>query len=63
VRMQAANKAGLADEEKRKLLEQRDDNEAEAEAEEEEDHNNSTSAGHKAVDATEDNFMGDMDDF
>jgi len=66
VRMQAANKAGLGDEEKRKLLEERDDKEAEADEEEEEEeevYGNSASARHKAVDAAEDNFMGDMDDF
>jgi hypothetical protein len=64
VRKQAANKAGLGDEEKRKLLEKRDDKEAEAdEDEEDDDYRNSASAKHKTVDVGEDNFMGDMDDF
>ena len=59
VRMQAADKAGLDDQEKRKLLEEKDE-------EEEGDSwiESSTARNATAVkDADEDNFMGDMEDF
>jgi hypothetical protein len=63
VRMQAANKAGLDENEKRKLLEERDEGEADDDDDFADDFKPSGSAKHKAVDTGDDNFMGDMDDF
>jgi hypothetical protein len=64
VRMQAANKAGLDEEEKKRLLEGKDEEEdEEEEAKDDFDDDNDPSARHKMVDAGDDNFMGDMDDF
>jgi hypothetical protein len=61
--MQAANKAGLDDEEKRQLLEGKDEDDAEEVDDFENDFKPSGSSRNKAVDTGDDNFMGDMDDF
>ncbi|KAI1669373.1 Tymo-45kd-70kd multi-domain protein [Pyrenophora tritici-repentis] len=72
VRMQAANKAGLGDIEKRILLEEKEDEDEEEEEEEVEDEDEDDDfVTHSQVergrtqdkDKDDDNFMGDMDDF
>ncbi|CAE7188214.1 hypothetical protein P3342_008894 [Pyrenophora teres f. teres] len=73
VRMQAANKAGLGDIEKRILLEEKEEEEEEEEDEDEqvEDEDEDDFLTHSHVergrtqdkDKDDDNFMGDMDDF